>query len=112
MEQQIILLNGPSSSGKSTLAKALALLETGSGVIIDHVITSERIFDQLTEHLSSYPIRSVHIACPPDILKSRELARETDVSDRRKHRQSICSQRKDMTWSLIPAQSLRQRMPC
>ena len=75
MEQQIILLNGPSSSGKSTLAKALALLETGSGVIIDHVITSERIFDQLTEHLSSYPIRSVHIACPPDILKSRELAR-------------------------------------
>ena len=78
MEQQIILLNGPSSSGKSTLAKALALLETVSGVIIDHVITSERIFDQLTEHLSSYPIRSVHITCPPDIpdiLKSRELAR-------------------------------------
>ncbi|MBO5994644.1 MAG: hypothetical protein J6Q41_03950, partial [Firmicutes bacterium] len=93
MEQQIILLNGPSSSGKSTLARALQtlimneraeryevvsiddylemsptetiyeddvfeisenicrraleLLGEGSGVIIDHVITSERIFDEL-----------------------------------------------------------------
>ena len=115
------MLKGPSSSGKSTLAKALQelisnekngsyevvsiddfmkisqtetiyeddvfeisgdickraleLLEAGSGVIIDHVITSERIFDQLTEKLSSYPIKSVRIACPLDILKGRELAR-------------------------------------
>ena len=91
MEQSVIILNGPSSSGKSTLARALrnlirkksgylyeivsiddflkmsvdeaiyeddvfeispALIEaalgalrTGSGVIIDHVITSKRIFD-------------------------------------------------------------------
>ena len=121
MEQQVILLNGPSSSGKSTLARALQelisnkgngryevvsiddfmkisqtetiyeddvfeisgdickraleLLEAGSGVIIDHVITSKRIFDQLTETLSSYPVRLVHITCPPDLLKSRELAR-------------------------------------
>ena len=55
--------------------RALELLEAGRGVIIDHVITSERIFDQLTENLSSYPIRSVHITCPLDILKRRELAR-------------------------------------
>lgn len=53
---------------------ALELLEAGSGVIIDHVITSERIFDRLTENLSSYPVQSVHITCPMDILKSRELA--------------------------------------
>lgn len=121
MKQQVILLNGPSSSGKSTLAKALReciskegngkyevvsiddfmkisqtetiyeddvfeisgdmckkaleLLEAGRGVIIDHVITSERIFNQLTEQLSTYPIRSVRIACPLHILKTRELVR-------------------------------------
>ena len=121
MKQQVILLNGPSSSGKSTLAKALQefisdeghgkyevvsiddfmkisqtetiyeddvfeisgdicekaleYLEAGAGVIIDHVITSKRIFDQLTEKLSSYSMRSVHIICPLDILKSREIER-------------------------------------
>ena len=121
MKQQVILLNGPSSSGKSTLAKALQtlfadegheryevvsiddfmkisttetiyeddvyeisddictraleLLEAGNGVIIDHVITSERIFDQLTEKLASYPIRAVRITCPLNILKERELER-------------------------------------
>ena len=121
MEQPVILLNGPSSSGKSTLAKALQeaitnkgqgryevisiddfmkisptekiyeddvfeisndickraseILEAGCGVIIDHVITSERIFEQLKENLSSYPIRTVHISCPMDVLKRRELAR-------------------------------------
>ena len=121
MEQRIILLNGPSSSGKSTLAqalktlifnechkrydlvsiddflkmspkekiyeddvfeisnnlckKALEFLESGKGVIIDHVITSERIFNQLKDNLSSYPIKTVHITCPLHILKSRELER-------------------------------------
>ena len=121
MKQQVILLNGPSSSGKSTLAKALQelirnegagkyevvsiddfmkiakdetiyeddvfeisgdmcektleLLEAGSGVIIDHVITSERIFNQLTESLASASLRTVRITCPLDILKSRELKR-------------------------------------
>ena len=100
MEKQIILLNGPSSSGKSTLSKALQglieekrnekyvivsiddfmklsteetiyeddvfeisgdmctsaleALKTSSGVIIDHVITSERIFRQLTAMLGQY----------------------------------------------------------
>ena len=121
MKQQVILLNGPSSSGKSTLAEALRellsnkgygrveivsiddfmkisptetiyeddvfeiaddmceraseLLKAGISVIIDHVITSERIFEQLTENLSSYPIRSVRVTCPLKILRSRELAR-------------------------------------
>ena len=121
MEQQIILLNGPSSSGKSTLAKALQrlilekrseryevvsiddflkmspsetiyeedvfsisddlckraleLLGTGCGVIIDHVITSERIFQQLKEALSPWPVRTVRITCPLDLLKKREQER-------------------------------------
>ena len=119
--RQAILLNGPSSSGKSTLAKALQerikengsegfevvsiddfmqtdpletiyeedvfavsgdlckrvleVLETGSGVIIDHVITSERIFRQMKEMLHAYPLRLVHITCPPEVLRERERAR-------------------------------------
>ena len=115
------MLNGPSSSGKSSMSKslqklisdkghenyevisiddfmkistkekiyeddvfeisedickcALKSLEKGCGVIIDHVITSERIFNQLTENLSFYPIRTVHVTCPLEILKRRELLR-------------------------------------
>lgn len=121
MEKQIILLNGPSSSGKSTLAKALkelieqqcrqryetvsiddfmktdpnetiyeddvyeiapdicaAVLEalgTCDGVIVDHVITSERIFRDFTETLRLFPIRTVHVSCPPEILAERERER-------------------------------------
>lgn len=116
-----ILLNGPSSSGKSTLSKALQavirekrseiyevisiddfmttdpnetiyeddvyeisgdmcskaleILKGGSGVIIDHVITSERIFVQLKDALQAYPLRTVRITCPLEILKKREQER-------------------------------------
>ena len=119
--KQVILLNGPSSSGKSTLAKelqklireqtsedyqvvsiddfmktdpmetiyeedvyavsgdlcqhALEILGAGSGVIIDHVITSERIFRQLKEMLYAYPLRTVHVTCPTEVLIEREKAR-------------------------------------
>jgi chloramphenicol 3-O phosphotransferase len=122
MEKQIILLNGPSSSGKSTLSKALQglieekrnekfvivsiddfmklsteetiyeddvfeisgdmctsaleALKTSSGVIIDHVITSERIFRQLTAMLGQYHIHSVHVTCPLNVLLQREYARK------------------------------------
>ena len=118
---QAILLNGPSSSGKSTLARALRdlikekraenyevvsiddfmhtdpmetiyeddvyavsgdlcnraleILASGSGVIIDHVITSERIFRQLQEMLHAYPLRLVHVTCPLNVLREREKAR-------------------------------------
>ncbi len=121
MERQVILLNGPSSSGKSTLAKALQtlisdrrseryevvsiddflkmspdetiyeddvfkisddlckraleLLETGDGVIIDHVITSERIFEHLKESFSSCHMRMVHITCSLQLLRIREHVR-------------------------------------
>ena len=95
--KQIILLNGPSSSGKSTLSKtlqqlfkinnkqyeivsiddfmkistsetiyeddvfeisqdmcnaAIKLLEKAEGVIVDHVITSERIFKQFINNVN------------------------------------------------------------
>ena len=121
MQPQVILLNGPSSSGKSTLSRALQelirenrsekyevvsiddfmksdpmetiyeddvyaisgdlcervleILRTGSGVMIDHVITSERIFRQLREMLSAYPFRMIHITCPVEVLRERERAR-------------------------------------
>ena len=55
--------------------RVLEILRTGSGVIIDHVITSERIFRQLKEILSAYPLRMVHITCPVEILRKREQAR-------------------------------------
>ncbi|MBE6730591.1 MAG: hypothetical protein E7564_02755 [Ruminococcaceae bacterium] len=121
MEKQIILLNGPSSSGKSTLSKnlqnllkekfnlryyivsiddfmklatnetiyeddvyeisadmnnkALEVLNSYDGVIIDHVITSERIFNELIEALSLYPIFKVQVECPLDVLIKREIER-------------------------------------
>ena len=121
LDRQVILLNGPSSSGKSTLSKVLQMLieerrseryevvsiddfmkteptetiyeddvfeisgdmckraaeilETGSGVIIDHVITSERIFNQLKGNLCAYPLRAVRITCPMDVLRQREKER-------------------------------------
>ncbi len=119
--KQIILLNGSSSSGKSSLAKALrgliqdrngqnyeiisiddfmklatdetiyeddvfeisgdmcraalSALKSASGVIVDHVITSERIFNQLKEMLGAYRIRTVHVHCPLSVLLQRERAR-------------------------------------
>lgn len=121
MEPEVILLNGPSSSGKSTLAKALRalisekglgryeivsiddflrmspdeaiyeddvyrisndlcgaaaqILRSGSGAIIDHVITSERIYARLREALSPYPMRTVLVTCPARVLRQRELER-------------------------------------
>ena len=122
MKKQTIVLNGSSSSGKSTLAKALQVLimdkrneryeivsiddflkmttedviyeddvfeisdalcesvlqalEENQGVIIDHVITSERIFNQLTEKLRHHYLRLVHVTCPLEVLQKREQERK------------------------------------
>ncbi|MBE5960476.1 MAG: adenylyl-sulfate kinase [Lachnospiraceae bacterium] len=120
MTSQVIVLNGPSSSGKSTLARELQtyfrakdeeyaivsiddflkmtfdeviyeddvfeiskplctrvveLLESKINVIIDHVITSERIYSQLLESLIDFKVITVHVTCPIDELKKRESAR-------------------------------------
>ncbi len=121
MSNRIIILNGPSSSGKSTLARILRemilkkrsetyavvsiddflkmsaletiyedhvfgispeiiesaarALRTGGGVIIDHVITSKRIFDQLTEAFNGCDTKLVRVTCPREVLKAREALR-------------------------------------
>ena len=122
MSKKIILLNGPSSAGKSTLAStlqkfikdkineeygiisiddflkmstgeviyeddvfevsselcenAIEMLGSRQGVIIDHVITSERIFKQLIEALSFYDIYLIHVTCPLLELERREKERK------------------------------------
>ena len=123
MNKQIILLNGPSSSGKSTLASTLKMLiaerrneqygivsiddfmpevlsndepiyeddvfaisaklcecavrtrDASDGVIVDHVITSERIFRQLVAAFRPERVFAVHVDCPPAILNERERKR-------------------------------------
>ncbi|BCK00674.1 phosphotransferase-like protein [Anaerocolumna chitinilytica] len=121
MNKRIILLNGPSSSGKSTLSsnlqalikdknseeyaiisiddflkmstkeviyeedvfdissklcdKSIELLRLNQGIIIDHVITSERIYKHLIESLKLYDIYLVHVTCPLLELKRREEER-------------------------------------
>ncbi len=122
MEKHIILLNGSSSAGKSTLAKALQALiadkrkeryeivsiddflkmttedviyeddvyeisgplcemvmevfNANQGVIIDHVITSERIFAQLKEAVSPHRLWTVRVTCPLEIIRKREQERK------------------------------------
>lgn len=121
MKNRMVLLNGPSSAGKSTIANALAVLlnertngdyrvvsiddflvkkpgemiyeddvfeisaalnakarrlwDAGHGVIIDHVITSSRIFEALRDAFSDTHICLVLVTCPLDILRRREAAR-------------------------------------
>jgi chloramphenicol 3-O phosphotransferase len=54
----------------------LQALEENQGVIIDHVITSERIFNQLTERMSCYHLWLVHVTCPLEIIRKREQERK------------------------------------
>ena len=121
MEKHVIILNGASSSGKTTLSRVLQdlimkkrselyktvsideylkmsvndaiyeddvydispvlteaarqALSVCGGVIIDHVITSKRIFDQLAGAFKECDIKLIHVTCPRKILVMREKAR-------------------------------------
>ncbi|MBO4879561.1 MAG: methyltransferase domain-containing protein [Clostridia bacterium] len=117
-----ILLNGPSSAGKSSVARELkkliegaggtaaivslddymglvlepgeqiweddvfevnapmcrditAALERGDTVIIDHVITSRRIYDAVAAAAEGYGLCTVNVSCSLELLKAREAAR-------------------------------------
>lgn len=122
MSKNIILLNGPSSSGKSTLAnilqsllkskrnqeygivsiddflkmtenepiyeddvfevspklceKSIEMLDLKEGIIIDHVMTSERICKQLMDSLKAYHVYFIHVTCPLQELERREKNRK------------------------------------
>ena len=115
----ILLLNGPSSSGKSSIAKLLKLrletsrkcsiialddylkmspdepiweddvfeansticqkiteaLENGCFVIIDHVVTSKRIYEAILNSFMGKESFKVLVSCDIDILKKREKER-------------------------------------
>ena len=115
----VILLNGPSSAGKSCIAKALrqklrdsgraaiislddylhlsasepiweddvflimprmcedimSALQDGNSVIVDHVITSARIYRALTDALAGFQMKTVLVSCDVKTLRRREAER-------------------------------------
>jgi len=122
MKQTVLLLNGPSSSGKSTLSivlqktleyetgerygiisiddfldmainkvmyeddvfeispklckVAVDMVSSQKNIIIDHVITSKRIFKQLIEALEFCDIYLISVTCPLQELIRREQQRK------------------------------------
>jgi chloramphenicol 3-O phosphotransferase len=116
----IVLLNGPSSSGKSSISRELQrklnangfdsiiislddylkmsvdepiweddvfaiiqkmyedisqALQLNKKVIVDHVITSERIYEALLKAIAGYNMKRVMVKCSIDILRKREVER-------------------------------------
>jgi len=55
--------------------KVLELLTSAPGVIIDHVITSPRIYEELETLLGAHMLHRVHVDCPLEVLLEREQAR-------------------------------------
>jgi len=120
MNRTMILLNGPSSAGKSTLSRHLqkklredniesviisiddymvtdpkktiyeddifeimpnmccdvrSLLAKGQNVIVDHAITSERIYEMMMDAAKDGTIVTVKVTCDLEILRKREKER-------------------------------------
>lgn len=55
---------------------AEAALDTAPGVIVDHVITSERICRQFTDAMQAHALYQVHVTCPLEELLRRETVRK------------------------------------
>lgn len=55
---------------------AIDALETLPGVIVDYVITSERIYRQYTGAMQAYALYTVRLNCPLEELLRRETARK------------------------------------
>ena len=120
LERTMILLNGPSSAGKSTLSRELQnrlremnvdpliisiddymrtdpketiyeddifeimpdmcrdtkrAIEQGKTVIVDHAITSERIYDAMMDAAKGGKAYTVRVSCDIEILRKREAER-------------------------------------
>lgn len=117
---RLVILNGPSSAGKSSIAAELqqqlaavgkdpvllsiddymkigtdeeiweddvfeimpdmcrdltAVLKEGRWVVVDHVVTSERIWQALLDAAEGCPVTSVQVTCSLETLKKREKER-------------------------------------
>ena len=120
LERTMILLNGPSSAGKSTISRELQkrlremnadqliisiddymrtdpketiyeddiyeimpdicrdtknAIEQGKTVIVDHAITSERIYDAMMDAAKGGKAYTVKVSCDIEILRKRETER-------------------------------------
>ena len=155
----VILLNGPSSAGKSSIAKALrqllldsganavilslddylqmstnepiweddvfaiiprmcadirAALQDGKTVIIDHVITSARIYGALSHAVAGFQMKTVLVRCDVETLRRREANGVTGVSAPQRYLPNFSIQRRNMTCVLTAAtrvlQPLRKRL--
>lgn len=117
---KIILLNGPSSAGKSTISKALkkqldkigktkiisiddyleastdepfweddvyeimpnmcadivAFAQEDYHIVIDHVITSQRIYESMLPSFQGHKVLKVFVSCTPALLRQREAQRK------------------------------------
>ncbi len=54
------------------LEAASCALQTRGGVIIDHVITSKRIFYLLTDTFGGCDVKLIRVTCPREVLAARE----------------------------------------
>lgn len=61
--------------------KVIECLKTSDGVIIDHVITSKRIYEQLLSRTVDYGTPKVHVTCPLNELFRREKAHKENRND-------------------------------
>ena len=120
LESTMILLNGPSSAGKSTLSREMQsklkemgvesviisiddymqtdpketiyeddiyeimpnmnrdvaeAMKQGKTIIVDHAITSERIYDSLMDAAKDGRIFTVKVICDIEVLRKREIER-------------------------------------